>query len=95
MSVVVVGADHLGTIERNLYALGVTELVHISGRKNLNQNSIHIPENTAFVLIMTDYINHNAAYCVKEKAKAKSIPLVYAKRSWSAIMKKLEDCALM
>lgn len=94
MSVVVIGADHLGAIEKNLYAIGVKELIHISGRKSLSQNNIHIPQNTSFVLVMTDYINHNAAFCVKERAKAHSIPLVYAKRSWSAIVQKLNDLRL-
>jgi hypothetical protein len=75
MSVVIVGADHLGSIEKNLYALGVKELIHITGRKRLTQNSVTIPEDTAFVLVMTDYVNHNTALSVKELAKMKEIPL--------------------
>ncbi|HEY3426452.1 MAG TPA: dihydroorotate dehydrogenase, partial [Negativicutes bacterium] len=31
MSVVIVGADHLGGIEKNLYSLGIKELIHITG----------------------------------------------------------------
>jgi hypothetical protein len=89
MSVVIVGADHLGSIEKNLYALGVKELIHITGRKRLTQNSVTIPEDTAFVLVMTDYVNHNTALSVKELAKMKEIPLIHAKRSWSAVQEKL------
>ena len=38
MSIVVFGADYLGGIEKNLYACGVTKLVHVSGRKALDRN---------------------------------------------------------
>jgi hypothetical protein len=95
MSVVVIGADHLGSIEKNLHAIGVHELVHISGRKPLCQNNINIPQRTSFILVMTDYINHNTAINVKEVAKTKNVPLVYAKRSWSAVRAKLSAMGLV
>jgi hypothetical protein len=38
---------------------------------------------------MTDYVNHNTALSVKELAKMKEIPLIHAKRSWSAVQEKL------
>ena len=69
MSVVVIGGDYLGGIEKNLYSLGVTELVHISGRKALDKNKISLPKATAFVLVLTDYVNHGAAQNVKFLAK--------------------------
>ena len=90
MSVVVIGGDYLGGIEKNLYSLGVTELVHISGRKALDKNKISLPKATAFVLVLTDYVNHGAAHNVKFLAKARSIPLVFAKRSWRAVEEKLK-----
>jgi hypothetical protein len=61
MSVVIVGGDYLGGIEKNLYSLGVKELVHISGRKAFDRNKISLPEATAFVLVLTDYVNHATA----------------------------------
>lgn len=90
MSVVIVGGDCLGGIEKNLYSLGVTELVHISGRKALDRNKISLPKATAFVLVLTDYINHGTAQNVKTLAKARSIPVVFAKRSWRAVEEKLK-----
>ena len=95
MSVVVVGGDYLGSIEKNLYSMGVTELVHISGRKALDRNKMNVPQDTAFVLVLTDYVNHGTAKNVKLVAKAQAIPLVFAKRSWRAIEGKLRDSKLM
>lgn len=40
MSIVIVGGDYLGNIEKNLYAMGVKELTHISGRKPIDRNKI-------------------------------------------------------
>lgn len=90
MSIVVVGADYLGGIEKNLQSLnGISEVVHISGRKASTKNKIKLPKATAFVLVMTDYINHQTAETVKYLAKAQDIPLVFAKRSWRAVEEKL------
>lgn len=90
MSVVIVGGDYLGGIEKNLYSMGVTELVHISGRKALERNKISLPKATAFVLVLTDYVNHGTAQNVKTMAKSRSIPVVFAKRSWRAVEEKLK-----
>ena len=91
MSVVVIGADYLGAIEKNLYAAGVTELVHVSGRKALDRNKHSLPKATAFVLVLTDFVNHNTAKSIKNSAKAQSIPVIYAKRSWRSVEEKLKD----
>lgn len=89
MSVVVIGGDHLGGIEKNLYAMGVTELIHISGRKSPGKR-IGFPRETAFVLVFTDYVNHNTAQTVKTIAKSQAIPMIFAKRSWSSVEEKLQ-----
>ncbi len=91
MSIVIVGGDYLGGIEKNLYSIGVTELVHISGRKALDRNKMNLPKNTAFVLVFTDYVNHSAAKNAKLVAKSQSITLVFAKRSWRASEGKLRE----
>lgn len=94
MSVVVVGGDYLGNIKKKLYSLGVTALVHISGRKAVDKNKINLPKNTAFVLVFTDYVNHISAQNAKLAAKTKSIPLVFSKRSWRAVEEKLKECKI-
>ena len=95
MSIVVIGADYLGNIEKNLYSLGVTELTHIDGRKMANQNKISIPKNTEFVLVLTDFVNHNTAKMVKAIAKAQETPLIFARRSWGSVEEKLTSAGLI
>jgi hypothetical protein len=95
MSVVIVGADHLGGIEKNLYSLGIKELIHITGRKAASQSKISIPKHTSFVLVFTDYVNHNTAKMIKAMAKIQDIPLVFAKRSWGAVEEKLMDSGVI
>ncbi|WP_378954183.1 DUF2325 domain-containing protein [Pelosinus sp. sgz500959] len=95
MSIVVIGADYLGIIEKNLYSLGVTELTHIDGRKVQNQNKINIPQKTDFVLVLTDYVNHNTAKMIKAIAKTKDIPLVFSKRSWGSVEEKIMSAGVM
>jgi len=95
MSIVIIGADYLGSMEKKLYSLGVTELTHIDGRKVANQNKICIPKKTDFVLVLTDYVNHNTAKIVKTIAKAQDVPLVYSKRSWGAVEEKLVSLGII
>lgn len=90
-----VGGDYLGGIEKNLYSLGVTELIHISGRKALDKNKMRLPRNTAFVLVLTDYVNHNAVINAKNVAKSQDIPMIFAKRSWRSVEEKLRHSSFL
>lgn len=94
MSVVVIGGDCLGSIEKNLYSLGITELVHISGRKAQERNKISLPKTTAFVLVLTNYVNHCTAQQVKTIAKSRDIPVIFSKRSWRSVEEKLASSRL-
>ena len=76
MSIVIVGGDHLGLIEEKLKLIGATELIHVTGRKAKHKNSIRLPRGAAFVLVLTDYVNHVTATAVKDAAKAMDIPTV-------------------
>lgn len=89
MSILVVGADHLGDIANNLKTMGCSSLTHLRGRKNMQKRNLKIPEGTDLVLVMTDYVDHNIAHSIRERAKSLSIPVVYSKRSWSYLSKKL------
>ncbi|WP_093691123.1 DUF2325 domain-containing protein [Sporolituus thermophilus] len=90
MSVIVVGGDHLGSIEKKLYELGAKELIHVSGRKKLDRKKLPISQRTSFVLVLTDYVNHDIAARVKERAKTLHVPLIFAKRSWSSVEQKIK-----
>ncbi len=81
MNVIVIGADRLGSIEKNLANYGATRIAHVSGRAAIDQK-IDIPRTASLVVVLTDYINHGTAKRAKAAAKAQGVPAVFAKRSW-------------
>lgn len=94
MTILIVGADDLGSIGDKLKECGVTKICHVTGRSCSDRKSCPIAQSVQLVLILTDYINHGTARNVKKVAKAKGIPLIYAKRSWRAIEKKISDLGI-
>ncbi|MCL6479914.1 MAG: DUF2325 domain-containing protein [Peptococcaceae bacterium] len=90
MSILVVGADHLGDIAVNLKSMGCKSLTHLKGRKNIHRRNLQIPEGTDLVLVMTDYVDHNIARFIRDSAKSRSIPVVFSKRSWTYLSPKLK-----
>lgn len=90
-SLLIVGADHLGSIPQKLEDLGFSEVTHISGRK-VQMVKRDIPENVDSILVLTDFINHNLAKVLKKKAQDQSVPVYYAKRSWCSIYQALSKC---
>ncbi len=91
-SMLVIGADHLGTIPQKLTSIGFDQVLHISGRK-VQMVKKAIPENISFILVLTDYVNHNLSTVIKKQAKDQSIPIFFAKRSWCSIYKTLKHIA--
>lgn len=94
MSVMIVGADHLGSIRKNLVEWGVGEIEHVSGRNVSDRKRIPIPLATKLIVVLIDYVNHLTARQIKEQAKTQGVPLVFAKRSWCSIQGKLQECGL-
>lgn len=91
LNVLIVGADHLGNIIEKLKSNGFHKVTHISGRK-VNMVKREIPENVDVVFVITDYINHNLAKVIKQRAKEQEVPTYYVRRSWCSIHKVLEEC---
>lgn len=91
MTVLLVGADNLGTIPEYLSDYGFEKIIHWCGRKTKNNNKL-IPINTDMILVFSDFVNHNLMYNIKKAAKEKSIPILYSKRSSSCIRQTLERC---
>ena len=91
MKILVVGADYLGSIEEKLVSLGITEIQHISGRKSVPGRESQISCAVGLVLVLVDRLNHNTMQQTKQAAKAKSIPVIFAKRSWCSIQQKLRE----
>jgi len=88
MSVLIVGGDHLGSIPKELKKIGVDDIRHMNGR---NKNVIKKGMSTSMdlIIVLHDYVNHNLANVTKKQAKECNIPVVFARRSWSSIYKKL------
>jgi len=89
MSVMIVGADHLGSIEKNLQAYGFAEIAHVSGRMATDRRKSAISQATSLVVVLVDFVNHMTARNIKEQAKAQGVPLVFAKRSWCSLAEQL------
>lgn len=87
MSVLIVGGDHLGSIPRELTRLGATRIVHLTGRDQSGFRN-ELPESD-LIIVLCDYASHNITQRIKNLAKSKSIPILFAKRSWSSIYQKL------
>jgi len=90
MSVMVIGADHLGNIEKNLQSWGFDQIRHISCRNVGDQKKLNISSSTSLIVVMIDFVNHGAARCIKEQAKIHGIPMVFAKRSWVSVAEQLD-----
>ncbi len=90
MSVLIVGGDHLGSIPKELKKIGVDEIRHMSGRSR-NVIKRGMPMSMDLIIVLHDYVNHNLANVTKKQAKECKIPVVFAKRSWSSIYKKLPN----
>ena len=93
MSVLIVGGDHLGSIPKELKKLGIDDVRHMSGRKK-NAIKKGMPMTMDMIIVLHDYVNHNLAHVTKKLAKESNIPVVFARRSWSSIYKKLPACLI-
>lgn len=89
MSIMLVGADHLGSIEKNLQTMGICSIDHVTGRNVSDRKRFKFPLSTTLIVIFIDYINHTTAKNIKQMAKSQGVPLVYANRSWSSLQDKL------
>lgn len=85
MCLFLVGGDKLGNINKKLQELGVTEIIHMDGRKCSVGNQPSIPARADAVVVLTDFINHNTCTYIKKQAKEREIPIVFSKRSWSCL----------
>ncbi|MFQ5963368.1 MAG: DUF2325 domain-containing protein [Candidatus Scalinduaceae bacterium] len=93
MSVLIVGGDHLGSIPKELKKIGVDDIRHMSGR-NKNVIKKGMPLTMDLVIVLYDYVNHNLTDVIKKSARELSIPVIFARRSWSSIYKKLPHCLI-
>ncbi|HSW36575.1 MAG TPA: DUF2325 domain-containing protein [Candidatus Limnocylindrales bacterium] len=86
MTVLLIGADQLGNIPKELEQYGCTEIIHWSGRKNLIKKK-NIPANVDFVFVFHDFVSHGLMNVIKKQAKRRSLPLVFSKRGTADLKK--------
>ena len=82
MSVLVLGGDNIEPIKQTLYSYGAKEVLHWDGRnlKNGRKKDKAIPSKVNIVLMLTNFLNHNAMKFYKKEAKRKGVQIIFAKR---------------
>ncbi|HKQ26671.1 MAG TPA: DUF2325 domain-containing protein [Burkholderiales bacterium] len=87
MNAVVVGADRLGNIPDSLADLGIHIERHITGRASAHQRSLAaLPKDTQLLILLTDFLNHNAMKSYRNQAQMQGIPVIACRRSSSCLM---------
>jgi len=89
MSVLILGGDKIDPIRKTLMDLGVEEIIHWTARnqKNGRKKDKNIPSKVNIVLMLTNFLNHNAMKHYRSEAKAKDLPIVYATRNVECVRK--------
>lgn len=87
MSVLVLGGDKINPILNMLFELGITNVTHWTGRnlKNGCKKAKQIPSKTNFVLMLTNFLNHNAMGYYKQEAKNRGVSVAYCTRNIDAV----------
>lgn len=78
MSVLVIGGDKISRLNTILSSLGVEKTHHWNSRKNATTHK-KLPSGIDLVVMMTDFLNHNAMYHFKKEAKKSEIPFICVK----------------
>ena len=66
---------------------------NISGRKKRKAQQFEVSEGIDLVVVLTDYIHHHLMQQIKQDVKQKPAKCIFARRSWSAIYKKMQICS--
>ncbi|MBT9141167.1 MAG: hypothetical protein DDT30_01754 [Dehalococcoidia bacterium] len=87
MTVLLVGADRLGNMPKELEDHGASKIIHWSGRKEKNKD---IPRHVDMILVVHDYVSHALMDSVKGQAKRRRLPILFAKRGVSELKQALK-----
>jgi len=91
-SALIVGGDQVQGIKQTLANHGISEIHHWTGRKSGDANKI-IPHDTAFIVLITNWINHSLTYKLKKDAIKRGIHIVYTPNGGTALHQRLERLA--
>jgi len=92
MCILLIGGDNIGNITEELMKNGFNNVEHITGRKKQSK-SFRMPQNIDLVMVMIDFVSHQLAKIVKEESRRCNVKVVYSKRSWIHMEKKIKECA--
>ena len=83
MSLLILGGDRINPIIAILQELGVSDIIHWTARnqKNGRKKQKTIPTKVDMVLMLTNFLNHNAMIHYRAEAKSKDLPIVYSTRN--------------
>lgn len=80
MSVLVVGADYISSIESYLKSIGHSKVRHWPARSNSECHKT-IPHDTELVVFLINYLNHGMARHLRKIANDRGLPMVFSRRS--------------
>lgn len=83
MSLLILGGDKINPIINLLTNLGVDDIVHWTARnqKKGRKKAKKIPLKVEMVLMLTNFLNHNAMLHYRAEAKTKGLPIMYSTRN--------------
>ena len=83
MSLLILGGDRINPILNILEELGVSDIIHWTARnqKNGRKKAKKIPNKVDMILMLTNFLNHNAMSYYRAEAKAKNLPIIYSTRN--------------
>ena len=85
MSVLVIGGDKIDSIRVILETMGFLNILHWDSRNRNETCKKDLLVNVDYILMITDFLNHNVMYKFKTEAKKRDIPVVCSKRSSSCV----------
>ncbi|MDY0327906.1 MAG: DUF2325 domain-containing protein [Arcobacteraceae bacterium] len=92
MSVLVIGGDQIDAITTSLNEIGVNDITHWTLRSNRDMGR-KIPQKTEYIIMLTNFLSHNAMYKFKTEAKKRNIPFVCANRNENSVICKFCELA--
>jgi len=89
MAILIVGADKLGNIDKEINIENDQEIIHWAGRSRVANKKYVLPCDVNMVIVFYDFINHNLMYLIKKQAKRNKVRVIYSKRNIIDLRRKL------
>ncbi len=89
-SALIVGGDQIDGIKQVLTHYGIDHINHWSGRKVGDGNRV-IPQDTQFIVLITNWISHSITHKVKKNALKRGIKVIYTPNGSAALRNRLNN----